>query len=220
MINSILEECIANELKLIPNRMKQMAKKKTEIGLIAIDNGVTGRYAIRVGDKVVFEKIPIFKQQEYTKKKQNVSRLNVPKLAKDVYSVIKNTSTVIIMLERPMINPRRYKASMSAIRCLEATLVCIEFLHRRHGNVFYFFIDSKEWQSAMIPNATGASKAKALSLKSASRDYGLLHYPQFGKELLRSTIDGDALAMVDYLYHLSPRLDITQLLIPYHETRR
>ena len=195
-----------------------MSKRK-EIGLVAIDNGVTGRYAVRVGKRISFNKMPVFKQQEYTKKKQNVSRIDVPQLYMELFKYLRGTDTAIFMLERPMINPRRYKASFSAIRCLEATLITLELLQRKHGRVYYFFVDSKEWQSAIIPNATGASKAKALSLKSASRDYGLLHYPQFGKELLRSSVDGDALAMVDYLYNISPRLNVEELRIPNEQTK-
>ena len=156
--------------------------------IIGIDNGVTGTVAILYGDNsdpAVFQKMPVFSQQSYTKTKQNITRINFEKL-NEILSQFK-TDNVFCVLERPMINPTRWKASMSAMRCLEATLICLEL-----NKIPYQYCDSKLWQKEMLPKGLIGTE-----LKSASQDIAIRLFPQF-EDLLRKHGDGDSLLMAEY----------------------
>ena len=112
---------------------------------IGIDNGVTGSMGVITENSYNFLKIPVIKELSYTKVKQYITRLNFlefDKILKD-YIFIDNT---IILIERPMVNPTRYKATLSAIRCLEATLIAIEL-----NKISYMYINSSQWQKELLP---------------------------------------------------------------------
>jgi hypothetical protein len=161
--------------------------EKTYIG---IDNGVTGSIGIITNDNIVyFEKTPIKKEQSYTKKKQNITRINGYFLTGLLrfLSPKKNITPVFCLIERPMINPGRWKASMSAIRCLEATLIILE-----HLEIPFQYIDSKEWQKEMLP-----SGLKKEELKKASVDIGCRLFPRF-KEMIIKHKDADSLLIAEY----------------------
>lgn len=66
-----------------------------------------------------------------------------------------------------MINPTRFTASICAVRCFESELSLIELMGCRH-----LFIDSKKWQSDMLP-----SGCKGEELKKASLDIGNRLFP-------------------------------------------
>ena len=70
-----------------------------------------------------------------------------------------------------MVNPTRFKATTSALRCFEAELVIIEYLGLRH-----IFIDSKEWQKELLPKGCSGN-----DLKKASLDIGNRLFPMFEK---------------------------------------
>ena len=61
----------------------------------------------------------------------------------------------------PDVAVARFDATLSAIRCFEATLVALEYL-----GIPYRFIDSREWQSAVLPGVKGVA-----NLKEAGRDW-------------------------------------------------
>ena len=106
---------------------------------IGIDNGTTGTIGI-VGDDIrpQIYHTPVKKEQDYTKAKKNVSRLDV-KGFMELLTIHKDKD-IHVICERPMINPTRWTASMTAIRCWEAQLVVLEVLGIAHQ-----FVDSKEW---------------------------------------------------------------------------
>lgn len=135
---------------------------------IGIDNGTTGTIGI-VGDNIeakIFH-TPVKKEQDYTKAKKNVSRLDVNGFMEILNQY--NHNDICVICERPMINPTRWTASMTAIRCLEAQLVVLEVLGLSHQ-----FIDSKEWQKMLLPKGLqGANE-----LKKASKDIGKRLFPQ------------------------------------------
>lgn len=149
--------------------------------IIGIDNGVTGGLAIfsLTGDPPVdfiLSKQYIKKVRDYTKKEKNISRIDVKKLNKILQ---KYESKSMAVLERPMINPTRFVASISASRSLEATLVVLESL-----NIDYIFCDSKEWQRYFFKNATENTKV-------LSKKYGKEFFPQYEKLIEKQ--DADAL---------------------------
>jgi len=136
---------------------------------IGIDNGTTGTIGI-VGNGIEpqLHHTPVKKEQDYTKAKKQVTRLDCIGL-KSILDQF-NHNEICVVMERPMINPTRWTASMSAIRCLEATLIILEMLGIPHQ-----FIDSKEWQREMLPKGIKGSDEQ----KKASLDIGNRLFPQF-----------------------------------------
>lgn len=135
---------------------------------IGIDNGITGAIAIIQNGKVEAFKIPTFKALEYTKKKQVITRVDVTRLIDIIKSYVGMSEIAICYIERPMVNPKRFKATKSALRCLEATLIALEEL-----GIPYKFIDSKEWQKAFFPSNTKEKDLKFVSLEIVRQRFGL-----------------------------------------------
>jgi hypothetical protein len=95
----------------------------------------------------------------------------------------------IAIIERPMINPTRFKASISAARSLEATQIIFESL-----GIPYMFIDSREWQKAELPKGYEGPE-----LKKASMDIGCRLFPDKA-ELIKKHKDADGLLIAHYAY--------------------
>lgn len=135
---------------------------------VGIDNGISGTIGI-VGEGIdaVFVKTPVKKEQDYTKAKKIITRLDYSKFM-ELFSGM-NKNDVCVVMERVMVNPTRFAATVSALRCHEAELIMIELLGCKH-----MFIDSKEWQKAMLPKGCSGEE-----LKKASLDIGNRLFPQF-----------------------------------------
>ena len=158
---------------------------KTYIG---IDNGVSGGIGIITpAEQVAFIPTPTISQQNYTKTKGNISRLNFEKFW-DIMEDQMQDHDCMVILERPMVNPGRFKATISAVRCLEAQLIVLESL-----KIPYMYVDSKEWQKEMLPSGIKGST----ELKKASLDIGTRLFPQFEKEIKKQK-DADALLIAEY----------------------
>jgi hypothetical protein len=84
-----------------------------------------------------------------------------------------------------MVNPMRFLATTSALRALEATLIVIEQLE-----LPYQYIDSKEWQKALLPHGL-----KREELKKAAIDIAKRLFPQFTN---LSSGQADALLIAEY----------------------
>lgn len=162
-----------NQTTIRPTRQLVQTSGKTYIG---VDNGVTGSIGIipPSGIDVTFHLTPTFSVQNYNKDKKNITRIDVKKLS----AILQQAVSPFAVLERPMVNPGRFNATASALRALEALLICLE-----HTNVPYMFIDSKEWQKVLLPKGVKGSDA----LKKASLDIGSRLFPQF-----KSKYKGDA----------------------------
>lgn len=158
---------------------------KTYIG---VDNGVTGTISIINSCEVFFSKMPVFNQQSYTKTKQSISRIDFSKLLQLIEERAFSNSMELpcfAIIERPMINSTRFKASISAARALECTLNLFESL-----GIGYMYIDSKEWQRELLPK--GLQKE---DLKKASLDIGNRLFPQFKDN---KHPDRDSLLIAEY----------------------
>ena len=147
---------------------------------IGIDNGVSGTIAILTDNETIFVKTPVKKEQDYTKSKKIITRVDVSAL-KDLLTPFANDA--FILLERPLVNPSRFAATASALRCHEAELTVIEML-----GIPFQFIDSKEWQKALLPKGCDDTK-------KASIDIGNRLFPQF-REFKHP--DRDALLIAEY----------------------
>jgi hypothetical protein len=156
---------------------------------IGIDNGISGTIGCICNNQTWFFETPIKKEQNYTKAKANISRIDFNKLESKFIEILKesNCDNVICLIERPMVNPTRFKATTSALRALEATLNVVESL-----DLPYQYEDSKKWQRELLPK--GSQKEQ---LKKDSLDIGCRLFPQH-KELIIKHKDADGILMAEY----------------------
>lgn len=158
---------------------------------IGIDNGATGTIGILKGKEVLFFlETPVVKMQDYTKKKKAISRLAVNefKLIIEQAKEYAQGDSILAVLERPLVNPQLFNATIVAVRVLEAQLGVLESL-----DIPYTFIDSKEWQRVLLPQGTKGSS----ELKKASEDIGCRLFPQY-KDLILKHKDADGLLIAEY----------------------
>lgn len=157
---------------------------------IGIDNGVTGTIGW-VGENLAPGMIetPVKSEQSYTKEKKNITRVDHPALVQWLKEVVSNLDPqdVMVVIERPMINPMRFQASVSAARSLEATLIAIESL-----GLPRMYVDSRQWQKALLPHG-----CKGPELKSASADIGCRLFPALEK-IIGKHKDADALLIAEW----------------------
>ena len=159
---------------------------------IGIDNGVTGTIGW-VGENLGpgIEETPVKEEQSYTKTKKKINRIDYPQL----FKLLKNVqgplepAEVLVVIERPMINPMRFQASVSAARSLEATLIAVEQL-----GLPRMYVDSRQWQKALLPQG-----CEGKELKKASMDIGCRLYPGGPTEqIIRKHKDADALLIAEW----------------------
>lgn len=162
---------------------------------IGIDNGVSGTVGI-VGDGVptVFRKVPVRSEQDYTKAKKMLTRIDAPRFRDLVCDAIANARLLdsdvraLAVIERPMVNPERFAATGSALRAFEAILIVLE-----EARIARQFVDSRQWQKVMLPLGTKG----APDLKGASADAGSRLFPEF-EVLMRKHGDADGLLMAEW----------------------
>lgn len=149
---------------------------------IGIDNGVSGSVAVvdRGGALLLYEPTPLVNKLNYTKTKSFVNLVDTVKLE----AMLRPYITGSLIIERPMINPGRWGATVSAIRCHTLQEDLFDRIQIR-----YRFVDSKEWQKQMLPEGLKGSA----ELKKASLHVGRRRFPtaKFKK-------DADAALMAEY----------------------
>lgn len=145
-----------------------------------IDNGVTGSIGFVCGNKGWLYKTPTFNDRYYTKKVKFARRIDFDKLC----ALIKHHNPTLVAIERPMVNPKRFQASISAARSMEATMIALE-----HIGIKYIFVDSKDWQKILPEGDT-----KEMSLQVAKELYPLIDYTKFD--------DADGLLIANYVQTL------------------
>jgi len=137
-----------------------------------------------------YHKMPVKNELNYTKSKQWINRIDMDKLIGIFSQIILNKSLsdgsgMFAVIERPMVNPMRFKASVSALRALEATLLSVEQMGMK-----YRYIDSKEWQKELLPKGL-----KKEELKEASMQVGKRLFPEID---LKKFKDADGLLIAEY----------------------
>jgi hypothetical protein len=152
---------------------------------IGIDNGVTGTIGIIDGKDTLFYKTPVKLEQDFTKKKGNISRV-IGKELKKILSPFSDKKCMI-QIERPMLNGTRFHASISGARCLEATLVIMEDL-----GMAYEYVDSKEWQKDLLPKGS-----KGEQLKVDSKNIGCRLFPEH-RVLIEKHKDADGILIAEH----------------------
>lgn len=158
---------------------------------IGIDNGVTGTIAW-MGEGVAADMIetPVKSEQSYTKAKKNITRIDYPEVVKrleEITRFLDSPAEALAVIERPMINPMRFQASVSAARSLEATLIAIESL-----GIPRMYVDSRQWQKALLPQG-----CKGPELKHASADIGCRLFPD-RETIIGKHKDADALLIAEW----------------------
>lgn len=153
---------------------------------IGIDNGVSGSIGIICGKPLSYFPMPIKKCLNYTKAKAFLNRVDTVSLYTTLLSYRHDSFCI---LERPMVNPMRWFASMSAIRALEATLIVLESL-----SIPYDFVDSRKWQKELLP-----SGLKGEELKLASKQVGMRMFPSLDWSKFK---DADGLLIAEYARRL------------------
>lgn len=97
-----------------------------------------------------------------------------------------------------MVNPGRFKATVSALRALEATQIVLEAL-----KVPYQWIDSKEWQKAMLPAGLEKEELKTASTQICKR--------LFPSVFIKHDGDGDSLLIAEYLRRQNVQSQVSAL---------
>lgn len=157
----------------------------------AIDNGVSGSIAVIHPDGTVFyEPTPVIKCLNYTKTKAWMNRLNYKKFKEMLEEqMVKPGLPVKLLIERPMVNPKRWAATVSALRCDEAQRGMLDLLE-----IPYTYEDSKTWQrdgkntKGMLPSGLEGDE-----LKVASKQIGQQLFPK-----CKIKKDADALLMAEF----------------------
>lgn len=144
---------------------------------LGIDNGCTGSVGIlNESGLVEYHKMPTFSDLDYTKKKKNITRIHSKNLMRllGIKTAGSLASEVCVFMERPMVNPGRWNATVSALRSWEAVLVCVEALGFRRE-----FVDSKQWQSVLLPSGTEKEALKTVSLQIGKRLFPQVDFTGF-----------------------------------------
>jgi len=162
---------------------------------IGIDNGVSGSLGwVNEEHNAATWPMPTNRELSYTKEKKFITRIDVVSLRESLLGVIGTNQArpfdTFVAIERPFVNPKMFNATLSAIRALEATLTVIETL-----GLPYRYIDSKEWQKALLPSGLKGTD----ELKQASLDVGRRIFPAVAA-LWPKVGDFDGLLIAEYLW--------------------
>jgi hypothetical protein len=161
--------------------------------IIGIDNGNTGAMGvIYPKGNTEFYLIPVREERDFQKEEHHLHRIDIQALLNILGDILRE-GPAIIYLERPLLNPKRWRSTYSATRALEATLIAFEFLGLERDKDF-FFIDSKTWQKEYLASNVSGSE----ELKKASMEVACAFYPEH-EALIRKHKDGDALLLARYV---------------------
>jgi hypothetical protein len=130
---------------------------------VGIDNGVSGAITVLSENGVVLKhiKTPVKNCLNYTKKKSFINRIDKNKMVDELTT---NYEICFCMLERPMVNPMRWNATVSALRAEEATEIVFEELA-----IPFDWIDSKQWQKVLLPSGLDKDQTKKAADEVAKR---------------------------------------------------
>lgn len=180
---------------------------------IGIDNGVTGAIGIidEEGVGYLFQMPTKFSLNYQKTQDKHITRVDVKALRELLLSFLAETDVnqqfvkikpCKLILERPMVNPLRFIATTSALRALESTLNVVESL-----GIGYDYIDSKTWQSALLPTTsqrklekgekrTDKEKVEYMKrIKEVSKQVGMRKYPNINWGKFK---DADAILIAEY----------------------
>lgn len=155
---------------------------------IGIDNGASGSIGIIFPDGTnQYLQMPSFSEQDYTKKAQQISRVDWRALT-EILPKPPEGIPMLAVIERPFVNPGMFSTTTKAVRALEAVLIVLESL-----GIPRMIVDSKAWQKVMLP--TGLKGAP--EMKKASKDIGCRLFPQH-EAMIKKQKDADGILMAEW----------------------
>jgi hypothetical protein len=153
--------------------------------IVAIDNGISGTIAVldTIKGTSAFIKTPAYECASYTKEPKKIHRINWRELLDNLPD-----GDVYVFLERPLVNPRMFSATQSALRSLEATLIVLEML-----DIPYEYVDSKSWAKEYLSSALIGKE----QMKKGSKEVAIKLFPNH-RTLIEKHGDGDSLIMAEW----------------------
>ena len=161
--------------------------------VIFIDNGVTGSIGVYGEKTCMYMQKPVKEEQGYQKSKKTMKYPAVRTISDILASIsgIYGRENIIVVSERPMINPGRFTASISgAIAYATERVVILQ------SELPYMYCDSGEWQKAMLPKGIKG----AAELKKSSRETGLRLFPSKA-DVIKKQGDADGILGAMYYYN-------------------
>lgn len=156
---------------------------------IGIDNGVSGSVGIITPTEVLQFNTPVFSEMHFTKEAKFFTRVDVAKL-EELLSKYISADNPLIYMERPMVNPKLFNSTASALRAYEATLIVLERL-----KIGRKVIDSKEWQKSLLPFGLKGPQLKIASLQVATQLYPRATIEE---RKIKRAMDGDGILIAEY----------------------
>ena len=190
--------------------------------ILGFDNGTTAHFTLLdiSGNLISYQKVPTYQHPSWKKPKIKRTKTKTGKISKktiqshftfvdikalktSLYQMIQSSSDVICYIERPAVNffmGWQIQSSLSAFGAWQAVLYVLQDL-----GIKYITIDSKEWQNALIPEATGKNNKEYLkTLKRGERNVLLKQSADaFAKKLFpqlqfKDQGDGDSCCIAEY----------------------
>lgn len=182
-------------------------KNKTEPtprGVLFFDNGTTGTIGFICGNLVhAMIEVPTKKRESFHKEPRSTRVIDVNALEQAIQFWMEQgkvmPSDIIAYRERPMINPKRWQASMSASRADEAETILLEKL-----GIKYHYVDSKAWQRHILPSS-GKRGTTSDMLKAESKDIGIKMYKHLS-DIIEKHGDADGILGALVFDHINDNL--------------
>lgn len=170
--------------------------------VIFIDNGNTGSMGWYGEAGSGFCLVPVKTRMSHHVKPHKIKAVDGAALSCIISDIIQQAGHggegVIVCRERPMINPKRWKASLSASRSDEAETIALEA-----AGVPFIYVDSKTWQHGTLPSS-GTKGVTSSTLKAESMAEGLRLFPEFSA-LIKKHKDADGILGARVLYDILNR---------------
>ena len=191
------------KLEIVSSRQQVDKSKLQNIQLvIGLDNGATGTICAIIPQfkYLDFIQTPSIISLDYPKDIQYINRVDTEKITKWIKKNIKKAKKFykteiksIIIMQRPMVNPQRFKQSGHALRAFEATIIALQKL-----KLDYVIIDSKKWQHYFFGKNTMLLDLKAQSMKKGLQNLNNYQIKKKNKEQMSDIIKkhGDADGML------------------------
>lgn len=191
------------KLEIVSSRQQIDKSKLQNIQLvIGLDNGATGTICAIIPQMkyLDFIQTPSIISLDYPKDIQYINRVDTEKITKWIKKNIKKAKNfykteikTIIIMQRPMVNPQRFKQSGHALRAFQATIIALQNL-----KLDYVIIDSKKWQHYFFGKNTMLIDLKAQSMKKGLQILNNYKIKKANKEVMSDVIrkHGDADGML------------------------
>lgn len=167
---------------------------------LGIDNGPSGSLGLLSGsgDAIAFIKQFTRRERDYTIADAFLTRIGVFDLTEWIIGAL-SSEPLYVLLERPLKNPKLFKATESALRAHEATLIALELAqvyaerHKHQLTVCDTAVDSRRWQHQYLT----APDTKGPKLKTESARVGASRFPNVASAI---EAHGDADGLFIALY--------------------